>query len=164
VTVIDDPFSSLATPSPRPTPRRARYQFLRVPDHDKVHILDTGQGDGGRFHAHTLSLPEGTPLLGVTISPDGTRLYAGIGHPATARTKSSPPERARGGIVEFDTAQGALLRQITGVDSGWVYLLDRDASGERFLVRHGEEYGVADSNGYRSLTATGADPRIAAAW
>jgi len=166
VTVVDDPFSSLATPSPRPTAAKgARTQFLRIPDNNKVHILDTTQGDEGGIQAITLSRPEDALLLGVTISPDGKRIYAGVGHPAKAKTNQSPQEeRARSAICEFDAAQGTLVRQVAEVDSGWVYLLDRDTSGERFIVRHGEEYGVTDANGYRRLAATGAQPRAAAAW
>lgn len=154
----------LASPVPKPVPTAGSddVRYVRVPD-GRVRVLDTTTepGDLRRSRMVPLTGPWGDVVCGVTISPDGTRLYAGVGYPPAA----ARPGSATAGIAEFDASSGEPLRHLTRIDEGLLCLVDGDGGGTRFLVRRGGEYGVvADTGGYRTLATVGAEPRTAAAW
>lgn len=151
--------------TPKPAPREGTRQdvtsILRTPSADQVRILDTEKdgSDLGRTRALTLTSGKDDTLLGAVVSADGKRIRAALGYRPTTRSSAHTTE-----IAEFDTAQGARLRRIARVETGWLYLVDADAGGDRLLVRRDAEYGVVDSDGYRPLITTAWGPGNAASW
>jgi hypothetical protein len=151
------PYPASPAPEPAVTAVAGDVRFVRVPD-GRARVLDTTTepGDLSRSRAITLTGSWGDVVCGVVISPDGRRLYAGVGFRREAATA---------GVAEFDAATGEPVRHLARGEQGLLCLVDGDGGGTHFLVRRGAEYGVvAGSGGYRTLAAVGDEPRSAAAW
>ncbi|NAS23546.1 hypothetical protein GT755_17825 [Herbidospora sp. NEAU-GS84] len=96
-------------------------------------VVLSGELDGTRVH-----------FYGVRMSPDGTRLIAGV---STGMTRLDDPQAA---IMTFDPA-GEEPAEVLYRGRAWLRVLDLAAGGSRVLVQSEQEIGEVSGDTYRKV-------------
>jgi len=151
-----------ATASDLPFKKKSAYgrAWTSCMESAEVWLLDTNAPDENFDQAAkiTLSGPVGEVkggILGVQLSPDGTRLIAGLGvfGMRSVGDKAKPVEGAALVAYGLDGKPIETLYQDSG--KGGMLLMDLDGSGQSALVQRMNEIGLVDAYGYHALSTGG---------